>query len=424
VHVPVDVLARLGGDEFAWHVPALREELVTALIRSLPKNLRRNFVPAPDTARAVLADLDPEREPLLEGLANALLRRTGVRVPVDAFELDKLAAHLRVTFVVESTDGGELGRGKDIEVLQERLAAPARDAVAAAVADGLERTGLRGWPDDLAELPRTVERQALGRTVRGFPALVDAGAGVDVRVFATEAEQAAAMGPGTRRLLRLAAPSPAKAVERALDPRTRLALSTNPDGALAALLEDCADAAVDVLATAPAWSRAEFAALRERVAGALTPTTLDVVARVGKVLDAAREARLALPDPPPAAQADAIADVRAQFDRLLPIGFVTASGVAHLADLVRYLTAIARRLERLPQAMAADRERMVRVQAVQDAYDDLVAALPKGRADADDVREIARQLEELRVSLWAQQLGTPRPVSEQRIYRAIDGIGK
>jgi ATP-dependent helicase HrpA len=424
VHVPVDVLARLGGDEFAWHVPALREELVTALIRSLPKNLRRNFVPAPDTARAVLADLDPEREPLLEGLANALLRRTGVRVPVDAFELDKLPAHLRVTFVVESTDGGELGRGKDIEVLQERLAAPARDAVAAAVADGLERTGLRGWPDDLAELPRTVERQALGRTVRGFPALVDAGAGVDVRVFATEAEQAAAMGPGTRRLLRLAAPSPAKAVERALDPRTRLALSTNPDGALAALLEDCADAAVDVLATAPAWSRAEFAALRDRVAGALIPTTLDVVARVGKVLDAAREARLALPDPPPAAQADAIADVRAQFDRLLPIGFVTASGVAHLADLVRYLTAIARRLERLPQAMAADRERMVRVQAVQDAYDDLVAALPKGRADADDVREIARQLEELRVSLWAQQLGTPRPVSEQRIYRAIDGIGK
>jgi ATP-dependent helicase HrpA len=74
--------------------------------------------------------------------------------------------------------------------------------------------------------------------------------------------------------------------------------------------------------------------------------------------------------------------------------------------------------------VAADRERMVRVQAVQDAYDDLVAALPKGRADADDVREIARQLEELRVSLWAQQLGTPRPVSEQRIYRAIDGIGK
>jgi ATP-dependent helicase HrpA len=258
--------------------------------------------------------------------------------------------------------------------------------------------------------------------VRGFPALVDAGGSVDVRVFATDSEQTAAMGPGTRRLLRLASPSPVKAVERALDPRTRLALSTNPDSTLAALLEDCADAAVDLLAPKPAWTSTEFAALRERVAGALTQTTLDVVARVAKVLDAAQDVRLALPDAPPAAHADAIADVRAQFDRLLPNGFVTATGVAHLADLVRYLTAITRRLERLPQAMTADRERMLRVQAVQDAYDELLAALPKGRSDAADVREIARQLEELRVSLWAQQLGTPRPVSAQRIQRAIDAV--
>lgn len=422
VHVPVDVLARLGGDEFAWHVPALREELVTELIRSLPKALRRNFVPAPDTARAVLGELDPEREPLLDGLQRALLRRTGVRVPIEEFDLDKLPAHLRVTFVVESAEGRELGRGKDLDALQERLAAPARTAVAEAVADGLERSDLRGWPDDLAELPRTVERRVAGRTVRGFPALTDAGGGVDVRVFATEAEQAAAMGPGTRRLLRLATSSPVKAVERALDPRARLALSTNPDGSLAALLEDCADAAADLLVSAPAWNRADFTALRDRVAGALTETTLDVVARVQRVLDAAQAARLGVPDKPPPAQATAIADVRAQLERLLPVGFVTATGVAHLADLTRYLTAIARRLERLPHAVAADGERMQRVHAVQAAYDELVAALPTGRADAADVREIARQIEELRVSLWAQQLGTPRPVSEQRIYRAIDAV--
>ena len=424
VHVPVDVLARLGGDEFAWHVPALREELVTELIRSLPKPLRRNFVPAPDTARAVLADLDPEREPLLDGLARTLLHRTGVTVPIEAFDLAKLPAHLRVTFVVESADGGELGRGKDLDALQEKLAASARTAVAEAVADGLERAGLRAWPDELAELPRTVERRTAGRIVRGFPALTEVGAAVDVRVFATEAEQAAAMGPGTRRLLRLASPSPVKAVERALDPRARLALSTNPDGSLAALLEDCADAAVDVLAPVPVWTRAEFTGVRDRVAGALTATTLDVVTRVQKVLDAAQSARLALPDKPPPALAEAVADVRAQFDRLLPVGFVTATGVAHLADLTRYLTAMARRLERLPHAVAADGERMQRVYAVQAAFDELVAALPTGRADAPDVREIARQLEELRVSLWAQQLGTPRPVSEQRIFRAIDAVDR
>ncbi len=130
VHVPVDVLARLGGDEFAWQVPALREELVTALIRSLPKDLRRNFVPAPDTARAVLAAIDPAREPLLDALQRELRRRTGVLVPIDAFDLAKLPAHLRVTFAVESADGTEIARGKDLGALQERLAAPARRAVA------------------------------------------------------------------------------------------------------------------------------------------------------------------------------------------------------------------------------------------------------------------------------------------------------
>ena len=171
-----------------------------------------------------------------------------------------------MTFAVESADGTEVARGKDLEALQEQLAAPARQAVAEAVADGLERSGLRTWPDDLDELPRTVERVSGGHTVRGFPAFVDAGSAVDVRVFATKAEQDAAMGPGIRRLLRLSVPSPVKTIERQLNPRTRLVLGANPDGSLAALLDDCADAAVAVLAPAPVWSRSEFAALRQRVA--------------------------------------------------------------------------------------------------------------------------------------------------------------
>ena len=422
VHVPVGVLARLGGDAFAWQVPALREELVTALIKSLPKDLRRNFVPAPDTARAVLAAIEPGPEPLLESLQRELRRRTGVLVPIDAFDLDKLPAHLRMTFVVESTDGAEVARGKDLDDLQHRLAGEARSAVAEAVAGDLERRGLHIWPDDMDELPRSVARTSGGHTVRGYPALHDAGAAVDIRVFATTAEQDAAMASGTRRLLRLAVPSPVKAVEKQLDPRTRLILGTNPDGSLAALLDDCADAATDVLASTPAWTRDEFGALRARVAAALTPTTLDVVRAAAKVLAAFQEVRLALPENPPPTQADAVADIRAQLSGLFPVGFVTATGAAGLADLTRYVTAIGRRLERLPRDAAGDRQRMQRVHAVEDAYDELVVALSPSRAAAADVRDIAWQIEELRVSLWAQQLGTPRPVSEQRIHRAIDRV--
>ncbi|OMC24957.1 ATP-dependent RNA helicase HrpA [Mycobacterium colombiense] len=422
VHVPMDVLARLGGDEFAWQVPALREELVTALIRSLPKDLRRNFVPAPDTARAVLALIDPAAEPLLPALQRELRRRTGVLVPIEAFDLDKLPPHLRVTFAVESGDGAEVARGKDLRALQERLTAPARQAVAHAVAGELERTGLRGWPEDLEELARVVERTIDGRTVRGFPAFVDAGGAVDLRVFATSAEQDQAMGPGIRRLVRLSVASPVKAIARQLDPRTRLALGTNPDGDLPALLDDCADAATDALVSAPVWTRAEFVALQQRAAKSLLPTTVDIVGRVERVLAAAQEVQLLLPANPPPAHTDAIADIRAQLDRLLPAGFVTATGAARLADLTRYLLGIRRRLDGLPRAAQADRERMQRVHAVQQAFDELVQELPRPAREAVEVRDIARQIEELRVSLWAQQLGTPRPVSEQRIYRAIDAV--
>ncbi len=422
VHVPVDVLARLAADEFAWQVTALREELITALIRSLPKELRRNFVPAPDTARAVLTTLEPGEGSLLDELQRELRRRTGVLVPIEAFDLEKIPAHLRVTFAVEGTDGGEIARGKDLKALRARLAGPVQRAVADAVAGDLGRTGLRSWPADVDEIPRDVERSSGGHAVRGFPALVDTGGTVDLRVFAAQVEQQAAMGPGTRRLLRLSVPSPVKAVERALDPRTRLVLGSNPDGSLGALIEDCADAAVDVLVREPAWTRAEFTALRDRVAAALVSTTLEVVGRVGKVLAAAQDVRLALPDRVPPQQAAAIRDVEAQLGRLLPSGFVTATGAAHLGDTVRYLTAIGRRLERLAHGVAADSERMARVDAVQAAYDELLGSLSPSRAAGADVREIGRQVEELRVSLWAQQLGTPRPVSEQRIYRAIDDV--
>jgi ATP-dependent helicase HrpA len=424
VHVPVDVLARLGGEQFAWQVPALREELVTALIRALPKDLRRHFVPAPDTARAVLAAITPGQEPLLDAVQRELQRRTGVLVPHDAFDLDKLPAHLRFTFAVEDPSGNEVARGKDLAALQEQLAAPVRAAVAAAVAGELERAGLTDWPADLDDVPRQVERSSGGHTVRGYPAFVDAGASVELRVFASETEQAAAMGAGTRRLLRLTLPSPVKAAERSLSARARLVLGANPNGSLAALLDDAADAAVDALVTQPPWTAGEFAALRERVNKDLVPVTIDIADHLTRVLDVAHTVRLALPDQPPKAQSAAIDDIKAQFRRLLPVGFVTATGKERLGDLARYITAIGRRLERLPRDVDTDLARMQRVLVVQDAYDELVRALPPGRAAADDVRDIGRLIEELRVSLWAQQLGTPRPVSERRIFRAIDAISR
>ncbi len=424
VHVPVGVLARLGGDEFAWQVPALREELVVALIRSLPKELRRAFVPVPDTARAVLAHLSPGQEPLLAALQRELHRRSGLLVPLDAFDLTKLPAHLRVTFAVERADGTEIARGKDLGALQESLAAPVREAVAAAVAGELERTGLRAWPDDLDQLPRSVERRTGEHSVRGYPAFVDAGDTVSVRVFTSPAEQQAAQRAGVRRLLRCSVGSPVKSVERGLSTRTRLVLGANPDGSLTALLDDCADAAVDaLLGDDVGWTRSGFDELRRRVAAQLPADTAATVRLVEPVLAAAHEVRLALQTQQgtPATRA-ALDDVRDQVRRLLPPGFVVAAGRDRLRDVARYVAAIGQRLERLSRDADLDAGRMTRVRAVQDAYAELVRALPPGRAAAADVRDIAWSIEEFRVSLWAQQLGVARKISEQRIYRAIDAV--
>ena len=158
------------------------------------------------------------------------------------------------------------------------------------------------------------------------------------------------------------------------------------------------------------------------MAAGLVDTTRAVIMDVEQVLAVAHRVRLALPAGPPRNQADAIEDVRDQLRRLLSRGFVARAGRSRLRDLARYLTAIERRLELLPRDVETDRGRMTRVHTVREAYDELVRALPAIRADADDIRDIAWQIEEFRVSLWAQQLGTPRPVSEKRIFRAIDGI--
>ncbi|HEY2173097.1 MAG TPA: ATP-dependent RNA helicase HrpA [Mycobacteriales bacterium] len=425
VHVPMDVLARVGGADFGWQVPALRQELVTALIRSLPKQLRRRFVPAADTARAVLNRLTPGQEPLLDAVQRELHRMTGVLVPRDAFSFDRVPEHLRVTFAVEDTGRHVVARGKDLDALRSDLAGQVRETVADATGAGVERDGLRDWPEDLDPLPQVVEQVRAGHTVRGYPALIDAGGTAAVRVLASQSEQRAAMASGTRRLLRLVVPSPVKALRRGLGTRARLVLGMNPDGGVGELLDDCADAAVDAIVArhgGPAWDRASYGALRDAVRAELPQLAQDLVAHCERILAAASEVRAALPAPAPPTHADAVADMRAQLDSLLPQGFVTATGVTRLPHLVRYVNAIGRRLDKLPGAVEADRTRTLQVRQVQQAYNDLLAALPPTRAAAADVRDIRWMIEELRVSLFAQQLGTAQPVSEQRIYRALDAV--
>jgi ATP-dependent helicase HrpA len=422
VHIPLPMLGMAPGSEFTWQVPGLREELVTALLRSLPKALRRNFVPAPDTAREALAEMTQGEGSLLDALERALRRLTGVTVP--RTEWGAVPDHLRMTFRVVDEHGETLGEGKDLAALRERLAPKVREQIAGA-ATGLERNGLTTW--DFGSLPATVQRTVGGHTVTGYPSLVDEGTSVAVRVFDLPDRQRREMWAGVRRLLLLGLPSPAKFIQGRLSNAAKLALSRNPHRNAVDLLDDCAACAVDHLMADPddparlalaSWDEAGFAGLRDRVRTHLVEVTMDVVAHVQRILAAAYEVEQRLARTGNPVLLPAYTDMRKQLSGLIFRGFVTATGWDRLPDIERYLQGMQRRLDKLPSDPGRDRDRMLTVQAVQQEYDQLAA----GTSDRPELREIRWMIEELRVGLFAQALGTRYPISDVRIYRAMDEL--
>ena len=417
VHVPLGALGQLRADGFDWLVPAFREELVTALLRGLPKDLRRGLVPIPETAATLVAAVTPRSGPLVDVLAEALGRLRGARVPRDAWRPEALPPHLRMTFQVQDADGAVLDRDDDLEALRERLR-PRLQARLADAASALERHGLRAFPE--GGIPRTIEipiPPTPNQAVRAHPALVDEGDAVGVAVLESPAAQEAAMVLGTRRLLGLLLPSPARAAQAALTTTQRLTLAgaATRAGDSGAIVDDAVAAALDLLvarAGGPAWDEAGFARLQAAVGARLEPTAVDVLRRVAAVLGAAREVERRLDGAVPAAFRPAHDDVAAQLDRLVHPGFAAAAGAARLPDLERWLRAAAHRLDRLPDALARDRERQGVLDELEAAYAAHVAALPAGAAAPPALREARWMLEELRAGGAASAKRVRRALAE------------
>jgi ATP-dependent helicase HrpA len=415
VHVLLRVLPQLRPDGFDWLVPAFRLELVTTLIRSLPKDVRRRLVPVPETAERVVAGLQPRKGRLLDAVARA------VDVDPAQFDLGRLPAHLRVRFVVEDEGGVELAAGHDLEALKAQLRPRLREALSSATR-GLERSGLRAWT--LGTLPRSVTLPETGDVVRAYPALADDGDSVAVRLFESPGAQRAAMAAGTRRLLLLTLPSPIPAIAGRLSSDAKLTLYGAPVGGVQAIFDDATAAAVDALvdeAGGPAWDEDGFTRLRAHVAGRLNAVTGAVVDQVVRILEAERDVRRRAEALTAIPLQEARADVLQQVQRLVRPGFVSAVGVARLDDIERYVRAAAARLERLPSAPAVDRDRMRAVHELERAYRLRLADWPSGRPVPDSLREVPWMLEELRVSHFAQALGTRGQVSGKRIRQALAG---
>lgn len=422
VTVPAAVLNQLPPDAFEWQVPGMRLELVTGLIRSLPKPVRRHLAPAPDNARLALEHVSPGEEPLLPALSRELGRLAGVPVPEDAFDWDKVPAHLRVRVKVTGRRGREVAAGKDVEQVNREAAPTVQEAISASARRaGVEVDDLQGWT--VGDLPREFSTAGPGGPVTGYPALVDSKGRVDVRVLATPAEQAREMPRGTRRLLLRSAPVPSvSSLTDGWDSADRLALTRAPHGSLPALVHDVAGAVVDDVVGrhgGPAWDAAGFTRLEQVVRDELPAAVGEQLRLVARVLSSARQVEQAVSSVSSLQVLSSLADVKEHLGRLVRPGFVTDAGVARLPDVQRYLRALLRRVEVLAREPQRDAQHLWEVQQLQTEYEQAVAAASPATSAPDELREVRWMLEELRVSLFAQGVGTPKPVSPQRIRKAL-----
>ncbi|MFK0117211.1 ATP-dependent RNA helicase HrpA [Streptomyces sp. NPDC090994] len=430
VHIPLQVLNQVTDEGFDWQIPGLRDQVVTELIRSLPKPIRRNYVPAPDYARTFLERAVPLQEPLTTTMARELKRMVGVPFEPEDFDWSKVPDHLKITFRIVDERRRKLAEDKDLEALKLQLRPKARKALSQAAAataerqggESLERAGLTDWT--IGTLNRVFETRRAGQPVKAYPALVDDGDTVSVRLFDTEAEQAQAMWKGTRRLILRNIPvNPAKFASEKLTNQQKLALSANPHGSIQALFDDCAMAAADKLMAdfgGPAWDEESYRKLYDKVRAEIVDTTVRTVGQVQQVLAAWQAAERRLKAVRSPALLANLQDVRGQLDALVKPGFVTEAGIRRLPDLMRYLIAADRRLQQMPTGAQRDTARMEKVHEMRDEYAWLLEQLPRGRPVPQAVLEIRWMIEELRVSYFAHALGTAYPVSDKRIVKAID----
>ncbi|OYD69694.1 ATP-dependent RNA helicase HrpA [Rhodococcus sp. OK302] len=420
-HIPVGLLAQLQPVGFDWLVPGMRIDLVTALIKTLPKNVRRQVVPAPDYASAALASIKPRSEPLLTAMARELSRLGGVHIESKDFDPSALPDHLRMTFVVEDESGKVLAKGKDLAQLRRTLAPRVQKEVAKA-ATGTERAAAAVWTSEtLGALEPTITRKIGGQQVTGYPALVPENGGVAVRVLSTPAAQAQSMRDGSRALLLAAVPTQLKAVTSGLSNTHRLLLGQNPDGSLEALVEDCRVAAANEIIAAkggPVRTPEAFDALVTVARSELAGRVSAILRMIVPILEQSHRLNVVLHR----SSGEPAEDVREQLKSLLFPGFVAELGSARLRELPRYLAAATFRLEALPASATRDQQAMDVLDRVYAAYDRLLNSLPEERRTARDVDAISWMIEELRVSLFAQSLGTPTPISEKRVLKAIESI--
>lgn len=423
VHIPLAILNQVQNIGFDWQVPGLRHELIVALIKSLPKPIRRNFVPAPNYASAFLERVPTPEGSVLDKLERELRRMTGVTVERESWQLDQLPAHLKMTYRVVNDKNKTVAEGQDLDALKNSLKEKVQETLSEVVDDGIEQSGLHIW--SFGELPQRYEQKRGGYSVKAYPALVDEKNSVGIRVFETEFEQQQAMWGGVRRLLLLNIPSPIKYLHEKLPNKSKLGLYFNPYGKVLELIDDCIACGIDQLIATyggAVWNEEQFESLKEYARAELNDVVVNIAKQVEQILTAVFAINKRLKGRVDFSMALALSDVKAQMSGLVFKGFVTEQGWKRLPDILRYLNGIERRLEKLAIDPNRDRAQMSKVEHVQTLWQQWMSKLTPLQKQLPEVQEVRWMIEELRISLFAQQLGTPYPISDKRIIQTMESL--
>ncbi|QRQ66383.1 ATP-dependent RNA helicase HrpA [Corynebacterium tuberculostearicum] len=421
VMVPIPMLAGLDTEGFDWLVPGLRLELVTELIRSLPKALRRTVVPAPEFAERAIDRLIPYEGTITQQLADVLRELGGQGINATDFQASKLPAHLRMNYGAIDKRGKIVDSDRDLAALVQRQAGHIKSSVSR-VSRTSESTAVSEWTDDtLGKIDDTVKTTVDGHEVTAYPALVATKNGVELKVHPTKAAADAAMVTTTLTLLMREISVNASQMVKGLPLQQRVAVDSYPHGGADGLVNDARIAAIRDLmleAGGPVRTPAAFQKLKNTVKPQVPGRVRQAVVAIAPGLAeySNLRAELAHWDGP------AIDDMRAQLDFLLPRNAITVHGMSHLRHLPRYIQAMRIRLEDMNLDPDRDADRQAEVDNAKAYLSNRLRNLPAGREKTREVKDVRWMIEELRVSLFAQRLGTAHAVSLRRIQKAVDKL--
>ncbi|WP_440875802.1 ATP-dependent RNA helicase HrpA [Thalassotalea sp. PLHSN55] len=425
--VPIGLLNQIQNQGFDWLIPALRYDLVIALIKGLPKAQRRNFVPAPNYAEACLANISQSDLPLTAAVEKQLLRMTGVRLPEDAWQHIELPVHLTMNFQIVNEKGALLQQGRDLDELKAQLQGKVKASIKKVADKGIERSDITSW--DFTRIPTGYEKKVANITIKAYPALVDKKGSVAIELFEQQLLAEQEMLKGVARLILINIPSPVKYLQEKLPNKAKLGLYFNPFGSINDLLNDCIIAACQHLVivfgeqqNGLPRDQQQFEQCRDYVRAELAECVLAGAIKVEKVLSLAHDIRKKMKGKVSLNVIQSHADIKDHLESLVFKGFVTKSGHNKLDDIARYLNAMLRRIEKLPIDPNQDRLKMIEVAKAVTAFDELVAKQRKDQPLSKEIDDMRWMLEELKVSLYAQNLKTPYPVSVKRVLNQIKNL--